>query len=90
MNNESENIIILQDEDGVDVEFEFLDLIEYAGEEYVILFPADEEEADEVVILKLKRLEEEDSLISVEDDEVLMAVYNIFKEKSKDKFNFID
>ena len=90
MNNESENIIILQDEDGVDVEFEFLDLIEYAGEEYVILFPADEEEADEVVILKLERLEEEDSLISVEDDEVLMAVYNIFKEKSKDKFNFID
>ena len=32
---ELDNIIILNDEDGNEVEFEFLDLIEYEGEEYV-------------------------------------------------------
>lgn len=35
---ELDNIIILNDEDGNEVEFEFLDLIEYEGEEYVVLY----------------------------------------------------
>ena len=41
---ELDNIIILNDEDGNEVEFEFLDLIEYEGEEYVVLLPVEEEE----------------------------------------------
>ena len=49
---ELDNIIVLNDENGDEIEFEFLDLIEYEGEEYVVLLPHDEEEdADEVVIL---------------------------------------
>ena len=36
---ELDNIIVLNDEDGNEVEFEFLDLIEYEGEEYVVLLP---------------------------------------------------
>ena len=52
---ELDNIIVLNDENGDEIEFEFLDLIEYEGEEYVVLLPHDEEEdADEVVILKLE------------------------------------
>ena len=39
---ELDNIIILNDEDGNEVEFEFLDLIEYEGEEYVVLLPVEE------------------------------------------------
>ena len=31
------NIIILNDENGNEVQFEFLDLIEYESEEYVVL-----------------------------------------------------
>ena len=47
---ELDNILVLNDEEGNEVEFEFLDLIEYEGEEYVVLLPHDEEEdADEVV-----------------------------------------
>ena len=34
---EIDNIVILNDEEGNEVQFEFLDLIEYDGEEYVIL-----------------------------------------------------
>ena len=41
---ELDNIIVLNDENGDEIEFEFLDLIEYEGEEYVVLLPYDEEE----------------------------------------------
>ena len=89
---ELDNIIVLNDENGDEIEFEFLDLIEYEGEEYVVLLPNDEDEADEVVILKLEDTESEDeeSYVSVEDEDVLQAVFDIFKEKFKDEFNFVD
>ena len=90
---ELDNIIVLNDENGDEIEFEFLDLIEYEGEEYVVLLPHDEEEeADEVVILKLEDTdsEDEESYVSVDDEELLQNVFEIFKEKFKDEFNFID
>ena len=89
---ELENIIVLNDENGKEVPFEFLDLIEYEGEEYIVLLPADDADADEVVILKVEDTEneEEESYVSVEDEEILNTVFAIFKEKFKDEFNFID
>ena len=93
MDEELDNIITLNDEDGNEVKFEFLDLIEYGGEEYVILLPADEgENAEEVVILKVEDTdsEEEESYVGVEDQEILNAVFAIFKDKFKDEFNFVD
>ena len=92
-NEELNNIITLNDEEGKEVQFEFLDLIEYNEEEYVILLPVEEtEEAGEVVILKVEHTESEDeeSYIGVEDEEELNAVFAIFKDKFKDEFNFID
>lgn len=82
--------IILNDESGNEVEFEFLDLIEYRGEEFVVLLPCDE--AGEVVILKLEDTDDEDteSYASVDDESVLNAVFEIFKEKFKNEFNFVD
>ena len=88
-----DNIIVLNDENGEEIEFEFLDLIEYEGEEYVVLLPNDEEdEAGEVVILKLEDTdsEDEESYVSVDDEDVLKNVFEIFKDKFKDEFNFID
>ena len=89
------NIIILSDENGEDVQFEFLDLIEYDSEEYVVLLPAEEdaeEDDGEVVILKVEDsgVEDEESYVSVDDEETLNAVFEIFKEKFKDEFNFTD
>lgn len=92
MSNELDNIIVLNDEYGNAVDFEFLDLIEYEGNEYVVLLPADESgEAGEVVILQVEDLnDEEESYVSVEDENTLMAVFEIFKDKYKDEFNFVD
>ena len=89
--DELDNIIELNDEKGNAVRFEFLDLIEYDNEEYVILLPIDDN-ADEVVILKVDDdgNSEEESYVSVEDQDTLDAVFQIFKEKFKDEFNFTD
>ena len=95
-NEELDNIIILNDEEGNEVKFEFLDLVEYESEEYVVLLPvlADgEEDEGEVVILKLEDTDdesEEESYVGVEDEEILNNVFAIFKEKYKDEFNFVD
>lgn len=91
---ELNNIIVLNDENGEEVPFEFLDVIEYEGEEYVVLLPVeeDEENSDEVVILKIEdtESEEEESYVSVDDEDTLNKVFEIFKEKFKDEFNFIE
>ena len=88
---ELDNIIVLNDEDGNEVKFEFLDLVELDDEEYVVLLPVaeeGEEEDGEVVILKLEDNDDEDSeeesYVSVEDEDVLNKVFEIFKEKFKD------
>ena len=94
MDEELDNTITLNDENGNEVNFEFLDLVELDGEEYVILLPTDEDEneAGEVVILQVEDTdsEDEESYISVEDEEVLNKVFEMFKEKFKDEFDFID
>ena len=93
---ELDNIVILNDEDGNEVKFEFLDLIELDDEEYVVLLPVTEEgeeDEGEVVILKLEDTEDdsdEESYVGVEDEEILNKVFEIFKEKYKDEFNFVD
>ena len=92
---EESNIIVLNDENGDEIRFEFLDLIEYDGEEYVVLLPVieeGEEDSGEVVILKLEESENEDeeSYVSVDDEETLNTVFQMFKEKFKDEFNFED
>ncbi len=95
MDEELDNIIVLNDEDGKEVQFEFLDLIEYEDEEYVVLLPVEEEneeEAGEVVILKVEDTdsEEEESYVSVDDQDTLNTIFEMFKEKFKDEFNFLD
>ena len=95
---ELDNIIILNNEKGDEVKFEFLDLVELDDEEYVVLLPVAEEneeneEDGEVVILKVEDTDEdseEESYVSVDDEETLMKVFNIFKEKFQDEFDFVD
>ncbi len=94
---ELDNIVILNDEEGNEVKFEFLDVVELDDEEYVVLLPVaeeGEEEEGEVVILKIEDNDdeeaEEESYVSVDDEEVLNKVFEIFKERFKDDFDFVD
>jgi uncharacterized protein YrzB (UPF0473 family) len=84
------SILTLTDENGEDVEFEYLDCIDYEGVEYLVLMPA-EEDADELVILAVEPVDEEnENYLAVEDEAILNAVYGIFKEKFKDVLTFED
>ena len=90
-NEMRDNMIRLNDEDGNEILFEFLDLIVYDNQEYVVLLPAGDDGGDEVVILRLEEVDDEtEAYNSVEDEDTLNAVFEIFKEKFKDEFNFID
>ena len=90
LQEEESSIITLTDENGVDTEFEYLDCIEYEGKEYLCLIPADEE-ANEIVILEVQPVDEEnENYISVEDENILAAVYGIFKDRFKDVLEFED
>ena len=94
----SDNIITLTDEEGKESNFELLDLVELDNEEYVVLLPVDDEESEEpgeVVILKVEDSyddsdEETESYVSVEDEEILTKVFEIFKDKFKNEFDFVD
>lgn len=91
--DEMSNKVVLNDEDGNEVEFELLDLVEYNGEEYVVMLPCDETADDGmVVILKLEQTDDEDleAYVAVEDEQTLNAVFEIFKERFKEEFTFED
>lgn len=89
---ENDNIIVLTDEDGIDVEFEFCASVEYEGNEYVVLLPTEEDDG-EVVILQVVEDEndsenEEVTYVGVDDDDVLQKVFDLFKEQAGDEFDF--
>ncbi len=90
LQEEESNIITFVDEDGQEATFEFMDCIEYEGKEYLALLPTDEE-SNEVVILEIEPVDEEnENYLSVEDEEILQAVYAIFKDHYKDILTFED
>ena len=85
---EEVSVLTLTDENGEDVDFEYMDSIEYEGKEYLILTPM-EDESGEIVILEIEPVDEEtENYLSVDDEAVLNAVFGIFKEKYKDILEF--
>ena len=81
-------VLYLTDEEGNEIQFEYLDCIEYEGKEYLILLPAGDDSA-EIVILEVEPVDEEtENYLSVGDQDVLDAVFGIFKERYKDVFTF--
>ena len=88
---EEVSILTLTDENGNDVEFEYLDCIEYQDKEYLVLMPMEEEENNEIVILEVEPVDEEnENYLAVSDEAVLDAVYAIFKERYADVLTFED
>lgn len=83
------SILTLTDENGQDVDFEYLDCLEYEDKEYLVLSPDDE--SGEIVILEIQPVDEEhENYLAVEDENTLDAVFGIFKEKFRDILEFED
>lgn len=86
--NDEGALITLTDDEGNEIEFEFLDLVEYEDEEYIVLIENDEA-AEEVVILKINAIDDEtEEYISIDDEETLQTVFEIFKEKYSGEIDF--
>ena len=92
MEVEEVDTLELEDEDGNVIRYEFLESVEYKGENYAILLPfepEDEEDAETVYIYKETPIEGETDLADyteVLDDEVLEAVFNLFVKIMDEKY----
>jgi uncharacterized protein YrzB (UPF0473 family) len=93
VSEEREDLVVLVDENGDEVEFEHIDTIEMNGNEYVVLVPFDEDESEdedeeEVVILKIEHNEDgEDSFVTIEDEEELDTVFEEFKNRMEEDYD---
>ena len=82
------NFITVTDEDGNDIELELLDVLEHKGQTYMAFFPAvlEEDEVDEdgedygMVILKSITENGEELLSTLDSEEELTEVYDLFME----------
>ena len=82
------NFITLTDEDGNDIELEYVDAIEVDGQTYMAFFPTVDDEADEAAaedfgLVILKSVTDEDGeplLVAVEDEQELETVYEMLMD----------
>ena len=88
MNNEyGPNFITLTDDDGNDIELEYIDALEVDGQTYMAFFPVEEEGADTdgeefgLVILKSVVENGEEMLSTLDSEEELEKVYDLFMEQ---------
>lgn len=82
------DFVTITDEDGNDIELELVDALEHNGQTYMAFFPASETEgeADDsedngLVILKTVEENGEELLSTLDSDEELNEVYNLFMER---------
>ena len=93
---EEVEIVTLTDENGVEEDFEILDFIDYEGKRYVFLLPASDEdvipdeddEPDEIMILQVVENGEDETYVSIDDEDIMDTLFDIFKERFQDDFNF--
>jgi uncharacterized protein YrzB (UPF0473 family) len=72
------DVITLQDEDGLEHRFNIVDIVEVERKRYAVLLPEDEEDAAAVIF----RMESDDRLVPIEDDDELSRVMAALEETS--------
>lgn len=89
-------VISLADDEGNSIDFVFLDLIIYCGEEYAVLQPdraaewrtVDDDSDGDIVILKVEVGEDGMSeYSSVDDEDTLLTVFDIFRKRYTSLFD---
>lgn len=83
------NFITLTDDEGNDIELEYVDALEYNGTTYMAFFPVLEEGCEEsedeeeygLILLKSQTENGEELLVTIDDEDELNAVYEQFMEQ---------
>ncbi|MCQ2770539.1 MAG: DUF1292 domain-containing protein [Clostridia bacterium] len=82
--NNDKDILTLTDENGKEIEFEFVDSFEFEGNVYYALIPVEDNKDGEYVLLKLENPEaeegEETNLVTIDDDEEFDRVADYFED----------
>ena len=93
MSNEfGSDFITITDEDGAEFELEHIDCLEWNHETYMAFFPADEAASSEefdaeeygLIILKVIDVDGEEQLSTLDTEEELETVYQLFMERLED------
>ena len=85
--DEEVQMIELEDEDGKKVQFELLDVIEYRQNDYIVVLPPDDDST--VIIMQIEPIDDEsERYLPVENEAVVEKVYELFKERNRDMFEF--
>ena len=90
---DSEDLVVLTDDEGNDITLEFIDRIVCDGGEYAVMIPVDEDDnstddAANVVIMRIEHDNDGDGFSAVENEETLNRIFEIFKERFCDKYEF--
>lgn len=90
MNDEfGPNFVTLTDDEGNDIELEYVDALEHNGTTYMAFFPVVEEDGENeeneeeygLVILKSQMENGEEFLVTIDDEEEIDKVYDLFMEQ---------
>lgn len=96
MDDFAPDIYTLEDEEGNEQAFELLDVMEYEGEKYFALTPYAEspeellEASGEVVILKSEFIDDEEMMVSIDDDDEYERIGKVFIERLEEMYDFED
>jgi len=84
----NENYLTLTDDSGEEIHFEVLDEFQFKGKDYIVLIPFEDLD-DEVVILEVIKAENgDDDYVSVTDEDFLLELFEEFKARNSDMFDF--
>ena len=90
MNDEfGPNFVTLTDDEGNDIELEYVDALEHNGTTYMAFFPVVEEDSEDeeneeeygLVIHKSQMENGEEFLVTIDDEEEIDKVYDLFMEQ---------
>ena len=89
--------LVFEDESGDRTELEFLGLILHNDRSYGFFFPVSEDapagSSGEIVVLEVTELDEDDQPAAfelVEDESIATEAYEVFREATKDLYDFSD
>lgn len=78
--------VTITDTDGITAKYEFLDIVLYKNEEYAVVSPLKDD--GYVDIFKIILNGENESYERITDGKILFEVFEIFKIKNEDEFDF--
>ncbi|HCW23666.1 MAG TPA: DUF1292 domain-containing protein [Lachnospiraceae bacterium] len=85
---EDDDFITLTDDDNTEHRYELLDVIDYSNRKFAVLLP-DEEDAEDVIIMEIQDYDSDvNTFLSVDSESTRRAVFELFRTKNSDRFDF--